>query len=1326
MSQTNAYAADLPPPKTAVTLSSQNLSKNKGLDTYRQLALRPLLLLLLLLAGPTAGTAQTTTDVTLSLSHLFLAEWDGQDTTDTTATAITVTATLPQAVSQDITVTLALGTTAPPWSAFSLATSGTDYTATFSGTITITQGETSGTATLNIDPIFDTTVEGNEALLVTGSGTDLRVTPVELVLTDGPYVSFAKMITTQVFYPSDSVAITLPALQNTVGTASYAIAPTTPGFGLTFDSTADPPTLTGSIASNALPSDKDFVNVRHTITVTDNMGTADTSDDKTATTIVSVNVIEDQCTTTTDDWKGTITTPGTGLIKDCNILLAAKDTLRGTGTLNWATSLPLSQWTTPGHKFDADGFTKLNTPTPLNGTLSPVLGGLAKMENLYFDNNGLTGTVPPELGSLSSLKHLNLTNISLTGAIPPELGDAANLETLYLSGNSSFDKGPIPPELSRLAKLRAVHLQKTNRTGPIPAELGKLTKLESSDLSSGTLSGPIPSTLGALKKLKKLNLACNFATGLPPALGDITALESLIVNNNALTGTIPPELGTLANLTFLDLGHLSLNPPPPPGTCGTNQLTGTIPPELGKLSNLTYLNLRGNQLSGSIPPDLGKLSSLEDLNLRGNQLSGSIPATWGGASHPLSNLEGLYLRNNQLSGPIPASLGNLSNLKHFDLRNNQLSGAIPASLGNLGKAGSVPNSLDWLLLSGNNLSGSIPSELGDLTGLTYFFLHRNQLEDPLPDTFINLTGLRGFLFDYNESACLPDNLDNEWYDQRSFYPGYQDTVEVHCVFDPPAAPTAAAPNSTSLTVNWGAYSATGFTTSHYEVQYRAGTTGKWQTVPYEDTKHPTSATSYTLTSLTTSQSYQVRYRALDDIAKTDPTDPTRYVGTKWSPSASATPTAPTTGGGGGGGGQPVDRHGNTPATATAVSVENRPAGRSVGSRISGSINSQGDLDYFRIDVPQPGWLLVETTGFTDTLGTLWDEGELLGETALAEDNDSGTRRNFRIPLRVRAGTYLLAVAGRQSSSVGNYVLNVALFVGYLENPQPDSPQSGISVLSGWVCAADSVVFQIEDDPLGTFSAATGTARPDTASECDGQTDTGFGLLYNWNRLGDGEHTVRLVLNGITVETRTVTVKTLGEEFLSGATGETTLEDFPAPGEAARLVWQQAQQNFLLVPPQSGPTVPVPWSPLPAPLIGWWENPQPGSFQSGLSVLSGWVCEADSVVFEIEADPLGTFPAAAGTVRPDTEAECDGQTDTGFGLLYNWNRLGDGEHTVRLVIDGVVIDTRTVTVTTLGEEFRRGLKRTETVADFPSPGEVVTVEWQEAQQNFVMTGVEDEE
>ena len=45
---------------------------------------------------------------------------------------------------------------------------------------------------------------------------------------------------------------------------------------------------------------------------------------------------------------------------------------------------------------------------------------------------------------------------------------------------------------------------------------------------------------------------------------------------------------------------------------------------------------------------------------------------------------------------------------------------------------------------------------------------------------------------------------------------------------------------------------------------------------------------------------------------------------------------------------------------------------------------------------------------------------------------------------------------------------------------------------------------------------------------------------------------------------------------------------------------------------------------------------------------------------------------------------------------------------------------TVTVTTLGEEFRRGLSREVTVPDFPEVGTDAILQWQEAQQNFVIT------
>ena len=77
-------------------------------------------------------------------------------------------------------------------------------------------------------------------------------------------------------------------------------------------------------------------------------------------------------------------------------------------------------------------------------------------------------------------------------------------------------------------------------------------------------------------------------------------------------------------------------------------------------------------------------------------------------------------------------------------------------------------------------------------------------------------------------------------------------------------------------------------------------------------------------------------------------------------------------------------------------------------------------------------------------------------------------------------------------------------------------------------------------------------------------------------------------------------------------------------------------------------------------------------------------------------------AAYGTERVDTADIC-GDTDNGFGLLFNWNLLDDGEHEVVAFVDGIELDRATVTVTTLGSEFLRDVAGTCTVPDFPSVG-----------------------
>ncbi len=102
-------------------------------------------------------------------------------------------------------------------------------------------------------------------------------------------------------------------------------------------------------------------------------------------------------------------------------------------------------------------------------------------------------------------------------------------------------------------------------------------------------------------------------------------------------------------------------------------------------------------------------------------------------------------------------------------------------------------------------------------------------------------------------------------------------------------------------------------------------------------------------------------------------------------------------------------HGDSTATATTVGHA---------STTAGNIESAGGSDYFRINVPGPGILVVHTTGGTDTYG------QLLGASGdeLASDDDSGEGGNFRIAHVVEAGVYYVRVSHGSSSGTGAYQL----------------------------------------------------------------------------------------------------------------------------------------------------------------------------------------------------------------------------------------------------------------------------------------------------------------
>ena len=132
-----------------------------------------------------------------------------------------------------------------------------------------------------------------------------------------------------------------------------------------------------------------------------------------------------------------------------------------------------------------------------------------------------------------------------------------------------------------------------------------------------------------------------------------------------------------------------------------------------------------------------------------------------------------------------------------------------------------------------------------------------------------------------------------------------------------------------------------------------------------------------------------------------------------------------------------------------------------------------------------------------------------------------------------------------------------------------------------------------------------------------------------------------------------------------------------------------------------------------------ENPQPESFQSGISTISGWVCDALRVHLLIDGNIRAD--AVYGTGREDTRAAC-GDTNNGFSVLVNWNDLSEGIHTVALCVDDVCGNSIRVAVHSYGESFLRGRSgiipvcTNRTSPPFPTPTIFI---WQESSQNWAI-------
>ena len=228
-----------------------------------------------------------------------------------------------------------------------------------------------------------------------------------------------------------------------------------------------------------------------------------------------------------------------GLVADCVALLNARDTLRGTASLNWSPNTPITQW---------EGVA--------------VYGDPRRVQALTLTNKGLDGSLSPSLGQLSALQTLRIRQNRLTGAIPAELAGMTSLWLIDLSRNMLT--GSVPSQLGSLSNMRTIDLESNMLTGALPAELGDLPLLGYVNVASNQLTGSLPSELGGLSNLESIYLQGNRISGeIPSEWGMLSALRHLYLNGNSLTGCTPIDPADLERSDLAQLG-LPLCPAPTP------------------------------------------------------------------------------------------------------------------------------------------------------------------------------------------------------------------------------------------------------------------------------------------------------------------------------------------------------------------------------------------------------------------------------------------------------------------------------------------------------------------------------------------------------------------------------------------------------------------------------------------------------------------------------------------------------------------------------------------------------------------------------------------
>lgn len=103
-----------------------------------------------------------------------------------------------------------------------------------------------------------------------------------------------------------------------------------------------------------------------------------------------------------------------------------------------------------------------------------------------------------------------------------------------------------------------------------------------------------------------------------------------------------------------------------------------------------------------------------------------------------------------------------------------------------------------------------------------------------------------------------------------------------------------------------------------------------------------------------------------------------------------------------------------------------------GDSVSGNISNPGEVDIFHFDITSVGEYIIETSGLSDTVITLYGPNDANQE--ITSDDDGGQNFNSRIAMTLASGTYFVRVRLFSPNTTGSYAIKVSS-AGAVDIPQ---------------------------------------------------------------------------------------------------------------------------------------------------------------------------------------------------------------------------------------------------------------------------------------------------